>query len=114
MSSWDADAFKELRGAVYRADGSVVELVRGRLTDDVLQLAGDGLLAALTRGMAGAAELASECAAKLRVRSWFGDEELADQLEAALGQSPTPMLRPLTLDLDELAGLLEGDPSLGG
>ena len=34
---WDTEAVRELRGTVYRGDGSVVEIVRGRLTDDVLQ-----------------------------------------------------------------------------
>jgi Uncharacterised protein family (UPF0158) len=115
MSRWDDDALRTLGGAVYRGDGSVVvELVRGRLTDDVLQLAGDGLLVARAGGVEGVAELAAECAAKLRERWWEGDEELADQLEAALGKAPTPMLRPLALDLEELAGFLEGGPTYGG
>src|ERR1700758_1436635 len=115
MSRWDDDAVRTLGGAGYRGDGAVVvELVRGRLTDDVLQLAGDGLLAALAMGAEGVAELAAECATKLRERGWEGDEELADQLEAGLGRAPRPLLRPLAVDLEELAGLLEGDPAYGG
>jgi hypothetical protein len=35
-------------------------------------------------------------------------------LEAALGDGPTPMLRPLPVDLEELAMILEGDPVHGG
>ena len=50
----------------------------------------------------------------LRERGWDGDDELADQLGALLGTSPTPLLRPLPVDLEELAGVLEGDPMFGG
>jgi hypothetical protein len=85
VRQWDGDDFRELRGAVYRADGSVVELVRGRLTDDVLQVAGDGLLEAISRKVNGATDLAAECSAALRKRGWEGDDELADQLDASLG-----------------------------
>jgi hypothetical protein len=114
MSDWGADAVKELRGAVYRGDPSIVDLVCGRLTDDVLQLAGDGLLDAVTREVAGAAELATRCAAALTKRGWDGDEELADQLNAAAGSSAAPLLRPVDVDLEELASLLEGDVLGGG
>ena len=115
MSHWDAETVKALRGAVYRGEGaSVVEVLRGRLTDDVLQLAGDGLLDAVAGNVEGAAELAAQCAAALRERWWDGDEELADQLEAVAGQGATPLLRPLAVDLDELASFLEGDPLFGG
>lgn len=38
------------------------------------------------------------------------DDELAYELEAALGIGPQPLLRPIPVDLDELAGALEGDP----
>ncbi|HZQ33758.1 MAG TPA: UPF0158 family protein, partial [Mycobacterium sp.] len=108
-------AFKELRGAVYRSDGpTVVELVRGRLTDEVLQLAGDGLFTAISNGDEGSAELGGECAARLRQRRWDGDEELADQLEAALGHVATPMLRPLAVDLEQLGSVLEQDRTIGG
>ena len=50
----------------------------------------------------------------LRQRDWAGDDELADQLDAKLGSGPAPMLRPLPVDLDELADILEGDPLHGG
>ena len=58
VSHWDAEAVKALRMAVYSGDGSVVEVVRGRLTADVLQLAGDGLLDAIAQDVAGAVEQA--------------------------------------------------------
>ena len=51
----------------------------------------------------------------LRQRGWDGDNELAEQLEAQLGSGPAAILRPLPVDLEELAGILEGDPlSVGG
>jgi hypothetical protein len=46
----------------------------------------------------------------LRRRGWEGDDELADQLDALLGNGPALMLRALPVDLEELAGILEGDP----
>ena len=110
---WGTEGVRQLRGAVYRGDGTIIEMLRGRLTDDVLQMAGDGLLDAVAQGVDGAVELASRCAAALRDRSWVGDDELADQLEAALGRGATPLLRPLAVDVEELASFLEGDPIYG-
>jgi Uncharacterised protein family (UPF0158) len=111
-SAWRAD----VRGAVYRGDGAaLVALLRiGFIPDDALQLIGDGLQAALVQHVDGAQDMAAECARALRERAWSGDDELADQLEAALGTAATPMLRPLAVDLDELANILEGDPINGG
>ncbi len=106
-----------LRAAVYRGDGpAVVELLGGvGADDDSLQLAGDGVIAAVMQGVDEAAELARELVVCLRRRGWDGDDELADQLEAQLGSRPAAMLRALPVDLDELAGILEGDPlSVGG
>lgn len=62
----------------------------------------------------GVAETAADVARRLRERGWTGDSELADQLESRLGTVPTPDLRPLTIDLEELAMVLEGDPLSGG
>ena len=115
MTAWDAEAEKQLYAAVFRGDGSaVVEVVRTRLALEILQLAGDGLLDAVAQGAPGATELAAQCAAALQDRGWTGDEELRDQLLAILNQGATPMLRPLAVDLDQLADLLEGDPRQGG
>jgi hypothetical protein len=50
----------------------------------------------------------------LRERDWEGDDVLADQLDALLGSGVMPDLRPLPVDLDELADILEGDPVYGG
>lgn len=104
------DVLRELRGAIHRDDGeSVVAWLADRSWGDLLQHAGDGLLVALAEGVAGAPERATACAEALRARGWTGDDELADQLEARRGGA-APMLRPLPVDLDELAGTLEGDP----
>jgi uncharacterized protein UPF0158 len=106
-----------LRAAVYRGDGpAVVDVLRGvGADDDSLQLAGDGLIAAVMQRVDGAAELARGLVVGLRQRGWDGDDELADQLEAQLGSGPAAMLRAVPVDLEELAGILEGDPlSVGG
>jgi Uncharacterised protein family (UPF0158) len=105
-----------LRGAIHRSDRpAVVRLLRGvGACDDMLQLAGDGLIAAVMHDVDGACELARDLAVAARRRGWDGDAELADQLDALLG-GPAPMLRGLPVDLEELAGVLEGDPlSAGG
>jgi uncharacterized protein UPF0158 len=109
---------RQLRAAVAQRDGArLVELVRAEeVLDhaDALQIVGDGLVAALADKVDGATELASTCAARLRERGWPGDDELADQLEARLGTGATPMLRPLAVDLEYIAMVLEGDWSAGG
>ena len=104
MSDWNDEAIRELRGAV--ASGSsrlVVQLLRGGLCFEVLQLSGDGLLDAMSNSEPGAAELAAECVVALRDRNWEGDVELADQLDAAIGRGPHPMLRSLAVDLADVA-----------
>jgi hypothetical protein len=112
--------FKEqrsaLRAAVYRRDGpGVVYLLRGVGTyDDSLQLAGDGVIAALIQSVDGARELARNLVVALRQRGWDGDDELADQLDALLGSGPATILRALHVDLEELAAILEGDPLTAG
>lgn len=107
-----------LRAAVYRGDGpAVVHLLQGGAGayDDALQLAGDGLSAAVMQHVDGALELGRRFMLALRQRGWAGDADLADQLDAQLGSGPAPMLRSLRVDLEELAGILEGDPlSAGG
>ena len=105
-----------LRAAVYRGDGpAVVHLLQNAGNyDDALQLAGDGLIAAVIQRAQGAPELARHLVLALRQRGWNGDDDLADQLDALLGSGPPPMLRPLPVELDELAGILEGDPLNGG
>ena len=105
-----------MRGAVYRGDGpAVVALASDQvLPGDALQLIGDGLLVASILHTSGAADLAVACERALRERDWDGDDGLADQLGALIGTGPTPLLRPLPVDLEELAGVPEGDPTFGG
>lgn len=81
---------------------------------NALQVIGDGLLTALVAQTDGAAELALRCIDALDDRGWEGDAELVDHLRGALGRGPTPLLRRLPMDLEDLAGVLEGDPSYGG
>jgi len=101
-----------LRAAVYRGDGpAVVDLLhRVGADNDSLRLAGDGLIAAVRQRVDGAPELARDLVVALRQRGWDGDDELADQPDAQLGSGPTAMLRALPVDLEELAGILEGEP----
>lgn len=112
----DAEAMTRWRSLVARRDGQdlVVALSHEPWPENALQLIGDALLAAVRDGVEGAAQVAARCVAALRERHWDGDEELADALEAALGSGPAPMLRPLPVDLEELAMILEGDPLHGG
>ncbi len=63
-----------LRGAVYRGDGPAVHLLRDAGTyDDALQLAGDGVIAAVIQRVEGASELGHDLVLALRNRGWAGD-----------------------------------------
>jgi hypothetical protein len=105
----------ELRGAVYRGDAAaIVVWLRAVEPNACLQLGGDGLLTALAQDAEGAAEQARVWMALLGERGWDGDAALAEQLAARLGAGATPMLQSLPVDLDELAGILEGDQVTGG
>lgn len=106
----------EIRGAIHRADGQAVVALARKVVmpEDALQLIGDGLLAAVSQQVEGAIELGADCAKALRQRAWYGDDDLADHLDAVLGVAPMPMLRPLPVDLADLAGILEGDELSGG
>lgn len=109
------DRDSQVRSAVFVGDGQhLVAVLSQEPWRDRLQLAGDGLLTALAQGVDRASELASQCASELRTQAWEGDEDLAEQLDAVLGKGPAPMLRPLPVDLEELAGILEGDLVYGG
>lgn len=110
------EALTLLRSLVARGDGAglVAALSQEPWPNDSLQLIGDGLDAALRDGTQGSAELAVECASALVERDWDGDLELADALEAALGRGPLRLLRPVPVDLEELATILEGNPVQGG
>lgn len=116
----------QLRAALYRGDGAAVVALAHATLDhshhdglgdgagDGWQLLGDGLIIALTEHIPGAPAPATGCSAALRERGWAGDTELAAHLDAVLGTGPTPLLRPLPVDLEELADILEGDPTRSG
>jgi hypothetical protein len=100
--------------------------------DYLLQHAGDGALLALAQHTPGAEEVAWTVLRTMFDRAWKGDRELSLELGAALGLTPEelwtelrggpaevdggdePELRALPVDLDELAEMLEGDPTYGG
>jgi hypothetical protein len=104
-----------LRVKVPAEDGTaVVEMTSPGVPENGLQAFGDWVLAALEQHADGAAEAARLMIAALRERDWEGDDALADQLDALLEGGAIPDLRPLPVDLDELAGILEGDPMYGG
>lgn len=107
---------REIGAAVFAADGRRLMSVLGTgpWPDGASQLVGDGLLLALAQQVAGARDLAARCVAELRARDWEGDEELAAALAAGLGTGPAPLLRPLPVDLEQLADVLEGDPLTSG
>lgn len=112
----DREALTHLRSVVYQGDGPGLVTVLSKVPwpADSLQLIGDGLLAAVSADTDGAAELARTCINALGERNWQGNRELGEALAAALGDGPIPMLRPLPVDLEELAMILGGDPVHGG
>ena len=81
-----------------------------------LQHVGDLVLLALDHDSPDAAEFAAECSDALRVRGCDGDQELADAIDAAAGRALEEVkpLTELTLDLDQLADLLDGGPDSAG
>ncbi|MBO4253463.1 UPF0158 family protein [Streptomyces griseorubiginosus] len=112
--AWTDHGLKALRLACHTADGpSLLALLHMHDPAGVLQQCGDALTAAVSRAVPGAQETATACATTLRERRWPGDEVLARQLDTAGGGADC-VLRPLSVDLEELSGLLEGDPAWGG
>src|SRR5580698_3444011 len=94
-------------------DPVIVDITRPGMPENGLQTLGDWVLAALEQHADGAASAARAMVAALRERDWEGDVELADQLDALLASGVIPDLRPLPLDLEQLSGILEGDPMNG-
>ena len=104
-----------LRVKVPAEDGTaVIEMTGPAAPENGLQFFGDWVLAALEQHADGAVEAARLMIAALQERGWEGDDVLADQFDALLRSTAMPDLRPLRVDLDELAGILEGDPMYGG
>lgn len=112
---WDEDGLRAVRGALHAQDGvSLLAALRHGPVREVLQLAGDGVAKAAARELPGAAEMAALFLGALQERGFRGDEELADRLRTATGRAAIPLLRPLAVDLEMLAMLLESDPAESG
>lgn len=115
MSDAHVDPERVLRGAVRTGDGPAVlaALAAGPYLD-APQLLGEQLKVALARGLTGLEPAIHALIDALRERDETGDAELADDLAALIGAGPTPLLRPLPVELDELTEVLEGDPTMTG
>jgi hypothetical protein len=104
-----------LRLTLHDEDETVVAEITGpAVPENGLQVFGDLVLLALEQHADNAAQAAGDLIGALRERDWEGDDVLADQLEALLTTGDIPDLKPLPVSLDELAGVLEGDPLQGG
>lgn len=106
---------RQLRSALAGGDRTTIDalLADPPSSGESLQLVGEGLLVAVMEGRA-PADVLRRWIVALRERDWLGDEELADQLEARSGGGVIPMLRPLTVSLEDVSRVLEGDPLEGG
>jgi Uncharacterised protein family (UPF0158) len=104
-----------LRVEIPSKDGNQIVDIKGPLTlENGMHTLGDWVLSALEQRADGADKAARPMVAALRERDWEGDLELADQLDALLDGGVIPELRPLDVDLNQLSGILEGDPEFGG
>jgi hypothetical protein len=112
----DADQWDlQFRILSHRDDArSLIEFLSGEpWPPHRLQTIGDELIRALAAHVDGAEGLAGSCVDELLIREWDGDSELAEHIRAASGIVVQSLL-PLPVDLDELGGILEGDPLRGG
>ncbi len=106
---------RTLRGATHRGGGAeVVAALSDVDVRDYLQLAGGGVLTALAQEVDNSAEVAERFTAALHERGWKGDENLAAELEAALGLAAPPQLVDLPVDLEALSELNEDAQGEGG
>ncbi|MFF6980327.1 hypothetical protein ACFZAV_22085 [Streptomyces sp. NPDC008343] len=115
VEEWDEGGLRAVRGALHEQDGAALlaALSRGPVRE-VLQLAGDGVAGAAVQGLPGAAEVVAAFLGALQERGFRGDEEMADRLRTVTGHAAISLLRPLAVDLEMLAMLLEGDPAESG
>lgn len=107
---WNRVALRRLRA------GEIDVLLEGRPLASVLQHAGQALLDA---DNVRDEDLVRRCVAGLLERDAAGDDVLAMELQAMLGQTVTSEqvswpLDPTPVDLEMLAGVLDGDPLQGG
>lgn len=80
---------------------------------DTLQSIGSALIPALVLRVNGSEEQVQRCIDALRERNWDGDRQLIQELTGSHDEGTEP-LKPVNVDLDELASFLEGDPVNGG
>jgi hypothetical protein len=101
----EEDIQKQLRIAIHQGDGNtILDVLREvGLGTHRLQMAGIGLLIAVEDDRTAAEPLARSLLDALAERRWDGDEELAAELAAALGDGPPPELKPVPVGLSELA-----------
>jgi hypothetical protein len=115
MGMADKENSVTLRLTLRDEDETVVAEITGpSVPENGLQVFGDLVLLALEQHADNAAQAAGDLIGALRERGWEGDDVLADQLGALLTTGSIPDLKPLPVSLDELAGVLEGDPLQGG
>lgn len=111
----DASAMVRLRTAMCARDGaSLVAELTEEVVAEVPQLAGNGLLSAIGQKVPGADRLARSCSPGCATAQATVTTTWRMHLEAALAMGPQPLLRPIPVDLGELADALEGDPMLSG
>jgi len=99
----------QLRVAAASRDvAGIAAALEGHDVSEVLQRAGSAVLVALQTAPDRVSSLAISLVQRLQIRNLPGDEELAQDLLAAV-QGASPPGQPLPVDLEELSGLLEGD-----
>ncbi|MDN5685992.1 MAG: hypothetical protein L0G94_04810 [Brachybacterium sp.] len=89
----------------------ILDAITGVEIDDALQQVGSSLASALEHRRERAEPIVRSIHNRLTARDGPGDQELGEDLLAALRGEPLPG-RPVPVDLDALAALLDGDPML--
>jgi hypothetical protein len=101
----------QLRVAAASRDvAGIVAALEGHDVSEVLQRAGSAVQVALRVDPDRVSSLAISLVQRLEMRDLPGDEELAQDLLAAV-QLESPPGQSLPVDLEELSGLIEGDPA---
>jgi hypothetical protein len=100
-----------LRSAAASGDvAGILAALEGHDVSEVLQHAGSAVQVALRIDPDRVSPLAISLVQRLEMRDLPGDEELAQDLLAAV-RLEAPSGKPLPVDLEELSGLIEGDPA---
>lgn len=104
---------RQLRGATFGQDAdAILAALEGRDPGTVLQYAGDAVKVLLRSGHERGEAIAVSIVNRLSLRGWPGDEPLLEDLVRELrGDDPPAGVRVLPVDLDDLASVMEGDPT---